>query len=257
MERVIEPIKLLIAEDEPPQRRALEALLREVWPEAELCASCSDGVTALEAFARERPAVAFLDLRMPGLGGLEVARAIAGAAHVVFITAYDDAAITAFEQGAVDYVLKPVRRERLERTVARLQDRLRAPPAPGLDALVARLRAELGGARPPGALRWVTATVRDAVKLYAIDDILAFQAQDKYTRALTATDEAILRTSLRELTGQLDPEVFWHVHRSVIVRATAIDEVRRDALGRYRLTLKGRADVLPLSSAFYGRLRGM
>ncbi len=256
MERVIEPTKILIAEDEPPQRRALEALLREVWPEAELCASCDDGVAALEAFARERPAVVFLDLRMPGLGGLELARAIAGAAHVVFITAYADAAISAFDHGAIDYVLKPVRRERLERTVARLRDRLSAPPAPGLDALVTRLRAELG-ARSGGSLRWVTATVRDAVKLYAIDDILAFQAQDKYTRALTATDEAIIRTSLRELTGQLDPEVFWQVHRSAIVRATAIDVVRRDELGRYQLTLKGRPDVLPLSSAFYARLRGM
>jgi DNA-binding LytR/AlgR family response regulator len=248
---VTEPVRLLIAEDEPPQRAALEALVRELWPAARLCASCGDGVEALAAFARERPAVAFLDLRMPGLGGLEVARAIAGAAHVVFITAHEDAAISAFEHGAVDYVLKPVGRDRLARTIARLQARLREPPAAGL----AGLRDEL--APRPGALKWVTATVRDAVKLYAIDDILAFQAQDKYTRALTRSDEAILRTSLRELVAQLDPDVFWQVHRSVLVRATAIDVVRRDALGRHCLTLKGRADVLPLSSAFYSRLRGM
>src|SRR5262249_33740658 len=147
----------------------------------------------------------------------EVARQIGGAAHVVFITAYEDAAVTAFEQGAIDYVLKPVRRDRLVRTVARLKDRLATPPRAAFDALVHRLGNELAAARSSArSLKWVTATVRDAVKLYAIDDILAFQSQDKYTRALTATDEAILRTSLRELTGQLDPEVFWQVHRSVI-----------------------------------------
>jgi len=252
---VTAPIKLLVAEDEPPQRAALEALLRELWPEAELCASCEDGLAALEAFERERPDVVFLDLRMPGLGGLDVARAIAGAAHVVFVTAHDDAAIAAFEQGAVDYVLKPVGRERLARTITRLRDRLHAAPPAGLDALVRRLRDEL--APRGGALRWITATVRDAVKLYPIDDILAFQAQDKYTRALTASDEALIRTSLRELVGQLDPDVFWHVHRSVIVRATAIDTVRRDELDGCRLTLKGRPDVLPLSSAFYHRIRAL
>src|SRR6201999_804969 len=134
----------------------------------------------------------------------------------------------------------------------RAHDRLRAAPAPGMDALLARLRDELAP-RPTG-LKWITASVRDAVKLYAIDDILAFQAQDKYTRALTRDDEALLRTSLRELVGQLDPDVFWHVHRSVIVRASAIDVVRRDELG-CRLTLQGRPDAFPLSSAFYARLR--
>lgn len=249
--------RVLIAEDEPPQRAALEALLAALWPEATICASCGDGLEALEAFERERPEVAFLDLRMPGLGGLDVAREIerisGGAAHVVFVTAHEDAAIRAFEHGAIDYVLKPLGRDRLARTIARLRDRLRAPPT-GMDALLARLRDEL--APKPGGLKWITATVRDAVKLYAIDDILAFQAQDKYTRALTRDDEALLRTSLRELVGQLDPDVFWHVHRSVIVRASAIDVVRRDELG-CRLTLRGRPDVFPLSTAFYARLRAM
>ena len=250
--------QILIAEDEPPQRAALEAMLTALWPEATICASCGDGLEAIEAFERAQPEVAFLDLRMPGVGGLDVARAIermsGGAAHVVFVTAHEDAAISAFEHGAIDYVLKPVSHERLARTIARVRDRLRAAPATGMDALLARLRDEL--APRPNALKWITATVRDAVKLYAIDDILAFQAQDKYTRALTRDDEALLRTSLRELVGQLDADVFWHVHRSVIVRASAIDVVRRDELG-CRLTIKGRADVFPLSSAFYARLRAM
>lgn len=198
----------------------------------------------------------FLDLRMPGLGGLDVARAIGAAAHVVFITAHDDSAVIAFEQGAVDYVLKPVRRERLERTVARVKQRLGEAP-PGLDALVARLRDELAPARDPGLLKWVTASVRDTVKLYAIDEILAFWAQDKYTRVLTASDEALIRTSLRDLLPQLDPERFWQVHRSVIVRASAIASVRRDPGGGHSLAVKGRGEVLPLSAAFYSRLRGM
>lgn len=268
-------IKLVVAEDEPPQLRALVAMLGELWPEARVCAACSDGLEALDACERERPNAVFLDLRMPGMGGLEVAQRVAErvterevAPQLVFVTAHDDAAVAAFERGAVDYVLKPVRRERLAITVARLRQRLgtkagtKAGPdavADALPALLKVMRDQLEKPATPAArpLQWVTATVRETVRLYAIDEILAFQAQDKYTRALTASDEALLRTSLRELAQSLDPEVFWQVHRSAIVRATAIDKVTRDEFGKAWLTIKGRSDVLPVSSAFHSKLRNL
>jgi DNA-binding LytR/AlgR family response regulator len=262
-------VSILIAEDEPPQRRALSALVAELWPGARIVAECGDGLEAQAAIERERPAVLLLDLRMPGAGGLEVAEhALEEAAErggpaplVVFVTAHDDEAVAAFERGAVDYVLKPVRRERLALTVARLRERLAAAPAGALAGagalaeLVTALRRQLAPARATRPLQWVTATVRDTVRLYAIDEIVAFQAQDKYTRALTASDEALLRTSLRELARSLDPDVFWQVHRSAIVRATAIEKITRDELGKAWLTLKGRGEVLPVASAFYSKLR--
>ena len=255
-------VRVLIAEDEAPQRASLLALLAELWPEAEVVAACADGLEALEAFERERPAVALLDIRMPGLTGLEVARFIGARAHLVFVTAYEEHAVRAFDAGAVDYLLKPVRRERLEETIARLRQRLRtdggAPPAlPDPAVLLDRMREALARGPRREALKWITASVGDTVKLYPIDEVLAFQAQDKYTRVLAVGDEAVIRKSLKELRALLDPEVFWQVHRSVIVRATAIDRVHKDELGKVWLTLKRGGEVLPVSSAFQGRFRGM
>lgn len=192
--------------------------------------------------------MAFVDLRMPGAGGLELARAMADSVFVVFVTAHDDAAVQAFEHGAVDYLLKPVEPQRLAMTIARLQERLRTTSPPHTRLGVVPSSA------PPAPLKWVTATVRDTTTLYAIDDVIAFQAQDKYTRVLTATDDAIIRTSLRELLRGLDPEVFWHVHRSLIVRATAIDKLKRDELGQW-IKLKGQGEWFAVSQAFHSRLR--
>lgn len=251
-------MRYLLAEDEEPQRLALEAALAELWPEARRVASCVDGLEALEAFERERPEVLFLDLRMPGLDGLEVARLVAGRAHLVFVTAHDSAAVAAFEQGALDYVLKPVRKERLAVTLARIRARATTGPlsAKELATLLESLRATLA---PPAIepLRWVTASVRDTVKLYSLSEISGFQAQDKYTRVLTAGDEALIRTSLRELWPRLDSGEFWQVHRSVIVRISAIDKVSRDLSGKAWLTLRERAERFPVSSAVFARLRGM
>ena len=251
------PVTALIAEDEAPQRRALQQQLRAAWPELDVVAVCEDGVSALEAAMQHRPQVAFLDIRMPGVSGLDVARqVVAQGGLVVFTTAYEDYAIRAFEAGAADYLLKPVQDARLEQAVARLRERLADARAPDLRTLIDDLEARL---RPQGdrLIRWITASVGDSVRMIAIDDVLFFQAQDKYVRVVTAGDEAIIRMRLKELLGGLDPDVFWQVHRGVLVRVQAIDRVRKDELGRYQLSVKGRDDVLPVSGAFQQRFRGM
>ena len=247
--------RLLVVEDEAPQREALVALLRELRPGCAIEA-CEDGLSALEALQAQPPDIAFLDIRLPGLGGLELARLLVDRAQVVFTTAYDEYAVRAFEAGAVDYLLKPVRRERLEQALARAEAR-RSAPTGGMAALLAELQRSLGERQRARALRWITASVGDSVKLFPIEDVLFFQAQDKYTRVVTAHDEAVIRTPLKELLEGLDPEQFWQVHRSVIVRAAAVERLRKDELGRLGLSLRGCAEVLPVSQAFQGRFRGM
>jgi DNA-binding LytR/AlgR family response regulator len=247
----------IVAEDEAPQRESLCAALTELWPELRLLV-CEDGIAALEAAAEHRPGIAFLDIRMPGASGIDVAMAIRDHAHVVFTTAYDEFAIRAFDAGAVDYLLKPIRRERLQEAVQRLRQRVALPRPADLAAVLDSLRAQL---RPQGAaserLRWITASIGDTTRLLPLDEVLYFQAQDKYTRVVTAQAEALIRTSLRELIEGLDEREFWQVHRSVIVRADAVDHVRRDELGKYQLRLRGRDECLPLSSAFQHRFKAM
>lgn len=250
-------ITAMIAEDEAPQRRALQQQLHAAWPELEIVAICEDGVSALEAVARHRPRIAFLDIRMPGVNGLDVARKVVEQEGlVVFTTAYEDYAIRAFEAGAADYLLKPVQDARLAQAVERVRERLADPRAPDLRALIDDLEARL---RPQGErlIRWITASVGDSVRMIAIDEVLFFQAQDKYVRVATADDDAIIRMPLKELLGGLDHDVFWQVHRGVLVRVQAIDRVRKDELGRHQLSVKGRKDVLPVSAAFQQRFRGM
>ena len=250
-------ITALIAEDEAPQRAALLDMLEEAWPSLEVVAVCEDGVSALEAAKEHRPAVAFLDIRMPGVNGLDVARAVvANGGLVVFTTAYDDYAIRAFEAGAADYLLKPVQPVRLAQAVERLQARLAAPRPSDLQSLVEDLEARL---RPQGErlIRWISASIGDSVRMIGIDEVLFFQAQDKYVRVVTASDEAIIRTPVKDLLAGLDPEAFWQVHRGVVVRVAAIDRLRKDELGKASLSLKGRSEPLPVSAAFLHRFRGM
>jgi DNA-binding LytR/AlgR family response regulator len=252
-------VTALIAEDEELPRRDLQALLAELWPELELVAVTDNGDDALAALAEHAPQVAFLDIRMPGPSGLDVARAASGRCHVVFTTAYDQYAVDAFAAQAVDYVLKPVRRERLAETVERLRARLalrpQALPA-DLTPLIAHIERQLRPAAAP-RLRFISASVGDTVKLFAVDEVLYFQSDEKYTRVVTADDEALIRKTLKELLAELDPERFWQVHRGTVVQVGAIARAARDGLGRIQLTLKARPDKLAVSQAYAWRFRGM
>lgn len=250
----------LIADDEDLPRAELRRMLAEAWPELQVVADCEDGHSAIETLHTHAPDVAFLDIRMPGASGLQVARAASRRCHVVFTTAYDSHAIEAFEAGAVDYLLKPVRSDRLQQAVTRLRERLAArEAAPPLDDLVARLAERMRSA--PGAaperLRWISASVGDTIKMFGIDDVLFFQSDEKYTRVVTAHDEAHVRKPLKELAEGLDPELFWQVHRGVIVRAAAIARAQRDELGRVTLHLKQHAETLPVSQAYAWRFKPM
>jgi DNA-binding LytR/AlgR family response regulator len=237
--------RALIAEDEIPQRRRLCELLGELWPELEVVAECGDGLAALEALTGQQPDVAFLDIRMPGLTGFEVARA-ADSTQVVFTTAYESHALDAFDHAAVDYLLKPIRRERLGQCIVRLKQRLAEAPT----TLSKAFGVNAG-------LRWITGSAGHVTRVLGINEVLFFAAQDKYVRVVTADDEVQIRTPLRELLAALDPEAFWQIHRSVIVRAGAIHRIESGNDGRMKLTVKGRTEELPVSQAFQFRFRPM
>jgi DNA-binding LytR/AlgR family response regulator len=252
-------ITAILAEDEAPLRNALRAMLQDAWPALRIVAECEDGIAAMEAIAAHRPTLAFLDIRMPGVSGLDVARAaVAAKSLVVFTTAYDEYAVRAFEAGAVDYLLKPLQPERLQRALERIRERLRTAATPDHDVLqqVDALETRL---RPSGTrlIRWISAAVGDSVRMIGIEEVLYFQAQDKYVRVVTAGAEAIIRTPIKDLLAGLDPDAFWQVHRGVVVRVSAIDRVRKDELGKSMLQLRGRDDALPVSAAFLHRFRGM
>jgi DNA-binding LytR/AlgR family response regulator len=246
-------ITALVAEDEAPQRRELCAMLAASWPELTIVAQCEDGLAALKAWRSSPPDIAFLDIRMPGLNGLEVARQAGGATQVIFITAYEEFAVKAFEAGAVDYLLKPINADRLAETVARLRGRQPRPEI-DLDALIDALAGRLAARQP---IRWITASVGDVVRMISIDDVLLFQAEDKYTHVATAADSAHIRTPLKELEARLDPEVFWRVHRNAIVRVSAIRQVRPDEDGRLQVWLEGISGPLRVSDSFRHRFRTM
>ena len=249
----------IIADDEDLPRAELRRMLAAAWPELKIVAVCEHGPAAVEAIDEHRPHIAFLDIRMPGLSGLDVARAASGRCHAVFTTAYDSHAVEAFDAGAVDYLLKPVVAERLAQTVARLRERLAGnAAAPDIDGLVQRLSAQLGQRRETSArLRWISASIGDTIKMFAIDDVLFFQSDEKYTRVVTTGDEAHIRKPLKEIGEGLDPETFWQVHRGVIVRAAAIARAQRDELGRITLHLKGHDEKLAVSQAYGWRFRPM
>ena len=250
-------LRALVAEDEEPQRAKFCELLAELWPELEICARCDDGLAALEALTSLQPEIAFLDIRMPGLSGLEIAQAAGPGVHIVFTTAYDEYAVRAFERGAIDYLLKPVSRERLATSVARLKERIGSAPASPIGPVLEALQGRPRSSARLGAIRWITGSAGRVTKMFGIEEVLFFQARDKYVRVATAEDEVQIRTPLRELLAALDPEEFWRIHRSVIVRAAAIHRIEADGDGGLQLRVRGRADLLPVSSAFQYRFKPM
>jgi DNA-binding LytR/AlgR family response regulator len=254
----------VIAEDETLLRDALVQMLAAAWPELQVAAACEDGGAALEAIAAHQPDVAFLDIRMPGLTGLEVAGALAECSprtQVVFVTAYDHYAIDAFEQGAVDYLQKPVAAERLAATVRRLKARAAGggggPDAAALAAMLRQLGAGLPRADRAPPLVWLTASAGTETRLIMVDDIAYFQSDTKYTLVMTAEGEALLRKPIRELLEVLDPAVFKQIHRSTIVNLKAIAGIARDDMGRGVVRLKNRPETLAVSQPFMALFRNM
>jgi DNA-binding LytR/AlgR family response regulator len=258
----------LIAEDEPLLAHALRQDLAALWPQLDIVAMVGDGDAALERTLALRPSVCFLDIRMPGSSGLDAAQALAEEwpqdtpfPLIVFVTAYDQYALQAFEAQAVDYVVKPVQRERLATCVARLQARLGAstPPAERLQHTVDQLRALLGAVAPTGTprLEVIPAQAGSTVTLVPVDEVIYFEAADKYVRVLTADKEHLIRLSLKELLPQLDAQRFWQVHRGTIVQARCIAQARREESGKVTLTLRGRPETLTASRLYAHLFKGL
>jgi DNA-binding LytR/AlgR family response regulator len=243
----------LIAEDEPLLRAQLKARLAEAWPELVIVAEAANGAEALALAAAHAPDVAFLDIRMPVQSGLDVAREIGSACHVVFVTAYDEYAVAAFDEGAVDYLLKPVAPERIAKVVARLKARLAAAPL-DLTAILSRLAGREPG---PAPLRWIRASLGASTKLIPVDDVLYFQAEDKYTKVVTAEGEALIRKPIKELHEEIDQEAFWQIHRGTLVNLRAIARIDRDWRDQPVIALKGRPEKLTVSRTFAHRFKAM
>jgi DNA-binding LytR/AlgR family response regulator len=272
--------RALIADDERLLREQLRARLAEVWPELQIVAEAKNGTEAVALTEEHHPELVFLDIRMPGMTGVEAARAIAQlptdddtpdawpGCEIVFITAYDQYAIEAFEQGVVDYVLKPAERERLLVTVERIKKRLaqrRAndadaaaddmPPA-GMQQLLQKLATRMDPAKAP-TLRWIQATVGQSIQMIPVEDVLFFISDEKYTRVQTATVEALIRKPIKELIDELDADLFWQIHRSTLVNTKFIAGVSRDLRGRQLVAVKGHAEKLEVSRSFTGLFKGM
>lgn len=274
------PATALIAEDEPLLAQALQAELKRAWPGLDLVAQAADGEEAIELALQHQPELLFLDIRMPGRSGLEAAQAIVedwpqdqALPLVVFITAYDQYALQAFEASAVDYLLKPVQPARLAAACQRLRGLVvRRRPVAGTpgpvvstaladgEQLLGQLRQLLGAPTPgsaPQLLSVIQASSGSTVQMVPVEDVVYFEAADKYVRVLTATREHLIRTSLRELLPQLDPQRFWQVHRGTVVQAREIEQALRDEAGRVQLVLRHRPERINVSRIYAPRFRGM
>jgi DNA-binding LytR/AlgR family response regulator len=252
--------RAVLADDEALMRDQLRARLTELWPELEIVAEAKNGAEAVEMVEEHRPEVVFLDIRMPVKTGVQAAREISQLdgriPEIVFVTAYDQYAIDAFQQGVIDYVLKPAERERLALTVARLKKRLAEPSgsADTLQQALARLAEKLD---PPQRLKWIQASVGNQIQMIPVDDVLFFVSDEKYTRVQTAQQEALIRKPIKELIDELDPAQFWQIHRSTLINARAIAGIVRDERGRQLVAIKGRPEKLEVSRSYAHLFKGM
>jgi DNA-binding LytR/AlgR family response regulator len=240
--------RILIAEDEPLMRERLLDMLDNAWPEAEVVQVAENGNDAWDGFLEHEPEVVFLDIRMPGLSGLEVAERIGKSAHIVFVTAYDQYAVDAFDAGVVDYLLKPVQADRLERAVARLRSKLGAAPV-DLGDILRQLKTAIPEPKRE-KMKWIKATVGKQIRLIDVDDVLFFQSDTKYTRVVLAGSEALVRIPLKDLMSGLDPEKFWQIHRCTMVNVNAIAAAERVDAERLQVLLRGSDEKLPVSRTF-------
>jgi DNA-binding LytR/AlgR family response regulator len=245
------PPTAVVADDERLMREQIVGRLKEAWPELVVVGEASNGREAVALVQDLEPDVVFLDISMPGMDGIQAARAVAGKVHVVFVTAHDQYAISAFEQGAIDYVLKPAEPERLALTCERLRARLKHEPDP-MNDLLAQLSQRLGagGVKPREYLRWVQASVGANIRMIPTNDILFFRAEDKYTRVQTPTFEALIRKPIKALLDELDPDEFWQIHRATVVRVDAVEQVSRNFRGNQFVHVKGRDEKLEVSRTF-------
>ena len=272
------PVRCLIADDERLMREQLRSRLAEVWPELQIVAEAKNGMEAVQLTEEHHPDLVFLDIRMPGQTGIEAAREMAQlptddecadawpGCEIVFITAYDQYAIEAFEQGVVDYVLKPAERERLALTVERIKKRLaqrhagavadaQRPAGQGMQQLLQQLASQLPNATP--RLRWIQATVGQSIQMIPVEEVLFFISDEKYTRVQTVTLEALIRKPIKELVDELDANLFWQIHRSTLVNTRVIAGISRDARGRQLVSVKGHPEKLEVSRSFVGLFKGM
>jgi len=270
-------VRAILADDERLMREQLRSRLTEVWPDLDIIAEAKNGLEAVELVREHRPDLVFLDIRMPGLTGVDAARQIAQlpeddswlVPEIVFITAYDQYAVEAFEQGVADYVLKPAERERLLVTVERIKKRLAQrqdsaivpasaePAGAPLQQLLHKLSGQLNPGGKPSYLQWIQATVGPAIQMIPVEDVLFFISDEKYTRVQTARVEALIRKPIKELVDELDPALFWQIHRSTLVNARAIDGITRDFRGRQMVGVKGLSEKLEVSRSYTHLFKGM
>jgi len=252
--------KAIIADDEKELRTYLKRMLAETWPQLEICGEAINGKEAMKLIDDFAPHIAFLDIKMPGLSGLDVAKKIAGVCHIVFVTAFDQYAVEAFEREAVDYLVKPVTKERLLQTIHRLKKHLQSSPEPseGLMQMITHVLAGLqDNPRTDRYLRWIKTQHKDCVRLISVEEIDYFQSGDKYTLVMTAEGEALIKKSIKELSRELDPQKFWQIHRGTIVNVSRIENVARSFTGRGVLKLKNRPDTLTVSRQYLHLFRQM